>query len=387
MRRTIFIVVCFLLTACATNSLPPLKSEDLFRDQLFTTPAKPIRAEDAVEISEPMLAFARSKLHHASGHVDNADRRMVLINSLYSKGELRLEYYSDVTRTAAEAFGAKSGNCLSLVLLTAAFAKELKLPFHYQVVVGATDWNQSDNFFMAIGHVNIVLDELPREFELTTWTASPVIVDFLTSDKAATLQTQIIEENTVLAMYLNNRAVENLIQGKANDAYWFAKAAVQQDAGFYNSYITLALIYRTIHRPELSEMVLERISKYDPDDANVLTDQILVLKDLGRDDEAKELAQRLTGLDQLRPWSYYFQAQTEYNAGHFENAKRLYEKEIARNPEHHEFEHGLALAYLKLNDPKNAVIHLQRAIDLCSTIRPRDLYVLELQKIKTTGSL
>jgi Tfp pilus assembly protein PilF len=387
MTRCIIISVCLLLAACATNSLPPPKPVDLFQDQLFKPLAKPIRAEDALKMSEPMRDFARTKMHHSSGHVDNKDRRTVLIDSLYTKGKLQLEYYSDVTRTASEAFDMKSGNCLSLVLLTAAFAKELKLPFHYQVVVGATDWNQSDNFFMAIGHVNIVLEELPSEFELRTWTAEPIIVDFLTPEKAALLDTEAIEENTVLAMFLNNRAVENLMQGKVNEAYWFAKAALQQDRKFYNADLSLAIIYRTIHHPELSEMVLEQMAQYNPNDANLLMDQMLVLKDLGRNAEAKAIGERLAILDQNRPWSYYFQAQTEFNAGHFDNAKRLYEKEIKRDPEHHEFEHGLALVYLKLNDPKNAVIHLARAIQLCTTIHPRDLYEMELEKIKTTGSL
>ena len=387
MRRCIIIFICLLLTACESTPLLPLKSGDLFQDQLFTAPRKPIHAEDALALSDSMRDFARTNLRHNLGHVDNKDIRMVLINALYHKGGLRLEYYSDQTRTAAEAFDFKSGNCLSLVLLTAAFAKELNLTYHYQVVIGATDWNQSDNFFLSIGHVNIVLDDIPSEFELKTWTAGPVVIDFLTPEKAAMLQTQTIEENTVLAMYLNNRAVETLMQGKVNEAYWFAKAALQEDTRFYNAYLSLAIIYRTVHHPELAEMVLERVAEYDPNDANLLTDQELVLKDLGRDAEAKDVAQRLAILEQDKPWGLYFRAQTEFKAGHYDNAKRLYQQEIKRDPEHHEFEYGLALTYLKLKDTQNAVIHLERAIELCTTTHPRDLYQLELDRIKSAGSL
>jgi tetratricopeptide (TPR) repeat protein len=387
MRRIVLILVCFFLTACATAPLPPIKAGDIFQDQLFTPPAQAIHAEDALAISEPMRDFAMFKLGSNMGHVDSKDRRMELVDALYHKGGLMLEYYSDQTRTAAEAFDAKSGNCLSLVLLTAAFAKELRLPYHYQVVVGATDWSQSDNFFMAIGHVNIVLDELAPEFERRTWNANAIIIDFLTPEKAAMLKTEEVEENTVLAMYLNNRAVENLMQGKVNVAYWWAKAALQEDTRFYNAYLTLAIIYRTVHHPELAEMVLEKVAEYDQNDANLLTDQELVLKDLGRDAEAKDVAQRLAILEQDKPWSLYFRAQTEFNAGHYDNAKRLYQQEIKRDPEHHEFEYGLALTYLKLKDTQNAVIHLERAIELCTTTHPRDLYQLELDRIKSAGSL
>ena len=50
------------------------------------------------------------------------DRRRQLIDALY-RGDLRLEYDAATTRTAAEAFDARSGNCLALVLMTSAFAK------------------------------------------------------------------------------------------------------------------------------------------------------------------------------------------------------------------------------------------------------------------------
>jgi hypothetical protein len=38
-----------------------------------------------------------------------------------------IEYDSTVTRTAAQTYAARAGNCLSLVIMTAAFAEELGL--------------------------------------------------------------------------------------------------------------------------------------------------------------------------------------------------------------------------------------------------------------------
>ena len=48
-----------------------------------------------------------------------------------------------MTRNAAEAFDARSGNCLSLVIMTAAFAKELGLPVRYQNVFVDEAWSRS----------------------------------------------------------------------------------------------------------------------------------------------------------------------------------------------------------------------------------------------------
>ena len=61
---------------------------------------------------------------------------MALLEALYTQGELRLEYDARRTRTAAEAFDARMGNCLSLVIMTAAFATEMQLQVRFQDVLG-----------------------------------------------------------------------------------------------------------------------------------------------------------------------------------------------------------------------------------------------------------
>jgi len=383
MKIGIQLLVCFCLSACSTTHVDKLIDNGLLHDDLFAAASVAVRADDALQMTDAMRDFARTKVPQPLGHVNNKDVRTALVEALYTKGQLRLEYASEVTRTAGEAFDVKSGNCLSLVLLTAAMARELKIPYHYQSVLNATDWSQSDQFFMSIGHVNIVLESVPDLYELKIWSAQPVIIDFLTPDKAASLDTQTIDESTILAMFLNNRAVESLLQGKIDDAYWWVRASLQQDSQFLNAYITLGVIYRTIHHPELAEQVLAQASQRYPDNASVITNHILVLKDLGRASEALALQQRLAVLDQQRPWSYYFDAQTEFNAGHYANAKHLYETEIARNPDHHEMEYGLAQAELKLHDTPGAILHLQRAIALCRTRQLRELYEAELRRLAT----
>jgi len=382
MKLILLLFFCSIIAACSTPKRGPLNADGLAVDALFAAPQKPIQAHDALKISEPMRDFAHSKIPHFTAHVNIKDTRRALVEALYTQGQLHLEYYSEETRNASEAFAAKSGNCLSLVLLTAAMAKELKIPYHFQMVVNTTDWSQSDKIFMSIGHVNIVLENISNELEFKTWVSDAMVVDFLTPDKAAMLETEQIDENTILAMYLNNRAVETLLQGNVNDAYWYIRESLRQDERFINAYLTLGVIYRAIHRPDLAEVVLERIAQYFPDNTSLLNDQILILKDLGRDAETVELEQRLAKLDQDRPWSYFFEAQSEFATGRYEHARRLYEKEIARDPAHHEFEYGLAMVYMKLKDSANAIIHLQKAIELCASKPLRQLYLADLEHIK-----
>ena len=108
----------------------------LWHDTLFNPPFATINPGDALALTEPMRNYARSKLSHRKTRVNSADRRTALIEALYTKGDLRLDYDAVQTLTAGQAFEAGRGNCLSLVLLTAAMARELGLPYRFQQVIG-----------------------------------------------------------------------------------------------------------------------------------------------------------------------------------------------------------------------------------------------------------
>ena len=122
--------------ACATR---PEQHADarFFSDAKFAAPAERIRAEDVFALSPAMKRYLE---HDIADKLRRGGRQQGLVDALYSKGELRLEYDSAMTRNAAQAFEARSGNCLSLVIMTAAFAKELGLAVNYQSLYTDETW-------------------------------------------------------------------------------------------------------------------------------------------------------------------------------------------------------------------------------------------------------
>src|SRR3546814_9694850 len=66
---------------------------------------------------------------------------------------------SAFTRNAAEAFAAHTGNCMSLVVLTAAMADELGLDVQFQEVLGDPTMSRNGDLLFYNGHVNVVLRE------------------------------------------------------------------------------------------------------------------------------------------------------------------------------------------------------------------------------------
>jgi tetratricopeptide (TPR) repeat protein len=367
-----------LLAGCATPPpMPPAAA--LFHDQLFDAASVPIDPAAALAVSPAMRGYLDARF--ANRARATTDRRKQLIDALYG-GDLKLEYDAAVTRTAAEAFDARSGNCLALVMMTAAFAKQLGLSVRYQAVIGEEAWDRSDALFIAIGHVNLLLEDRHEPVGFIKSTSSAMVVDFLAQRDAHRLVTREISESAAVAMYLNNRAVESLAQGQVDNAYWWAREAIRVDPELLSGYLTLGVVYRARHRPELAEQVLGRVAEREPDNLHVLSNRILVLRDLGRDAEAQTLAQRLAALDPNPPFSYFDRGMAAFREGRYEAARRLFAKEVERAPYHHEFEYWLALSYLQLNDLERAKLHLTRAMQVSTTRTNHERYAAKLDRLK-----
>src|SRR5262244_19819 len=153
MNKRVVLLASVLLAACATQT--PLPSvEPLLHDELFAAPSEHISGSDVFAPSEEMKHFLHVEI---VAPLRNIGARQALVNALYNKNQLKLEYDSEITRNAAEAFAARSGNCLSLVIMTAALAKELGLPVQFQRVFVDESVSRVDGTYFYVGHVNLNL--------------------------------------------------------------------------------------------------------------------------------------------------------------------------------------------------------------------------------------
>src|SRR5881396_2589033 len=201
--------LCILLAACAHTPVaqPPAQ---LFSDQLFAAPSERIRADDVFALSDEMKRYLETEM---AGRLLNKGLQKGLIDALYSKNQLRLEYDAAITRNASQAFEARSGNCLSLVIMTAAFAKALGLSVEYQGAFIEPSWSRVGGMYFLSGHVNLTLGGRStgaRSSELLT-------VDFLPPEQLRVLRTRVIAEATIVAMYMNNRAAELRVRGRSEE--------------------------------------------------------------------------------------------------------------------------------------------------------------------------
>lgn len=381
--RCLCAFVLYATLAGCSALAPPQAPPAVFHDERFRPPAAPIAPAAIFAVDDAMRAY----LHHEIAAArKGADPRRALFEALYRRDRLQLDYDAAITRTAAETFAARAGNCLSLAIMTAALARELGLAVTFQLVDVDERWSRNGTLYFSSNHVNLALER--RSIggnginHYSTTAGAPLVVDFMPAPEEARIKAQPLAERTVVAMYFNNRAAELLAAGHVDDAYWAARQAIHADPGFLTAYNTLGVVYR--HHGDVAAAItvlryaLERAS----DNTTYLSNLAQTLELGGHAQEAALLRARLQLLAPYPPFHFFNQGQQAMAQADYRRARSLFERELARMPDNHELHYWLALALLGLQEPRAAERHLQLAIAYSTSRDTHDLYAAKRARLR-----
>ncbi len=290
MRRGWLALVCLWLGACAApQAVVPVLPPPLADERFGVAPRLP-DAEALFALSAQMRDFAATQLRGRHMQTTSA---LALVDALYNSEKLQLRYDdSGPTRSAAEAFADRRGNCLSLVLMTAAFAKALDLQVDYRQVhaAGSDAWRSSGALLVHDEHVNIVLAPSRVSARRVAGRDEALVIDFLPQQQAAELRSRSLDERTLVAMYYNNRAAETLADASTPAAlalaYWWSRAAVLQAPGWAPALNTLGVVHQRAGLPALAEAAWAAALVIDGANIAALSNLEQALQTAGRSAEA-----------------------------------------------------------------------------------------------------
>ncbi|MFM2066783.1 MAG: hypothetical protein RLZZ584_1692 [Pseudomonadota bacterium] len=379
------IVVTMLCTACAgvLGGCAPLQRlpdpQPLLADAAFDTHGVEVDASQVLAMSPAMERYLRVDIARELRQLGPRDG---LIRALYTSGQLRLDYDATYTRNAAEAFEARSGNCLSLVVMTAALARHLGLPVTFQLVSTEEVWTRSGDLVLDNAHINISLARHAAESRHRIDTASSVVIDFLPQAALEHQRAHQVDEASVIAMFMNNRAAEALALGRLDVAYAWSRAALLHAPHFIGSYATLGVIYTRRGLRAQAEAVYRHVLAHDGRHVVAMSNLARLLAQQGRDEEAALWTRRLVQLEPRAPFQDFMLGRQAYSAGDYARARSLFVRELERSPGYHEVHFWLAVTDYALGDVGAARMQLELAVQASHTSGERALYAGKLARLR-----
>jgi Flp pilus assembly protein TadD len=377
MTRVLVVLTLALLSGCST--VQPVAGDQFFADAAFADHRVRHDPADLFKLTSEMRGYAANEV---APSVRTRGPQRGLVDALYSTAHLQLTYEALTTRTAAEAFEARSGNCLSLVIMTSAFAKEMGLEVRYQQVHTEDMWVRDDDLVQLVGHVNL---SLGRGQSMVHRASSPVewlTVDFIPLDDAQHLRSRVIGETRVIAMYYNNKAAEALSAGRTGEAYWWAKAAVETDRAYPGALVTLGVVMHRQGLLDKAELASRAALRLDPENPPALHNLALILQVSGRIDEAAATSRLLKNVQPDNPIETYKSGLIAFQRGDYPRARDAFRNALRRAPEDQEFHFMLGMSYLKLGETASALEHLQRAQALAPNSARKRAYAAKIARIE-----
>ena len=385
MKRIACTLFLILLSGCATTAVDQSsiaqRARALFNDAAFTPPAEKVDATQIFAVSDAMRRYLQVDI---APQLQSMGYLRGLIDALYSKQHLKIDYDAELTRTAAQTFDARVGNCLSLVIMTAALSKQLGLRVYYQRVAVEETWTRAGGLYFASGHVNITLGRVQSELRMGHRDDSLLTIDFYPQAVTRRALTWSLEESTIVAMYFNNRAAEALAKGDINQAYWWTREAILADASFVNSYNTLGVVYRRRGDLLAAEAALMLASAIDASNLHVMSNLAIVLNEQGRLDEALALNQKIDRLRPEPPFHFFNAGMAALERGELHSARSLFAKEVERAPYSGEFHYWLGVAHARLGEVARARAHLALALEYSATRKEHAIYAAKLDFLQAS---
>ena len=117
----------------------------------------------------------------------------------------------------------------------------------------------------------------------------------------------------------------------------------------------------------------------------LLSNLAQALDRLGRGSEARLLRSRLLALQPEPPFHFFNLGRLAMQQGDYQGAARLFQREIARDPDYHEFHFWLAKAHAQLGQWPQAGRQLELAMQSSTLRGDQALYAGKLQRLRAAG--
>jgi len=381
-----FILFCLpLLLSCQSNKnlhvnqIPPPKN--LYLDEKFI-PIYPIDIETEQQIfqlDDDMRAMVQAKLVN---NLSAQDKALVLLEHLFNEENIALRYEGNANVIATDAYHSKTANCMSLTIMAYALAKEAGMNVNFQEVDVPEYWVRNGQYSLLTGHVNLLVREKDDITRRIVWGEKRTQIDFDPFVARKKFPSHVINKNTLVAMFYNNKGAAALVNKNYPLAYQYLKKATLTDNTFVSSWGNLGILYKLSGHYDTAEKAYMHAINLKEDSLSSLGNLALLLKKQGRLSEALPIENYIHRIRVSNPYYHALLANEAFYRQSYQQAIQHYKKAIQLNDEQHEFYFGLAKTYYKQGKLILSKKAMKKAVVLTRAQHTKKLYIAKLNFLK-----
>ena len=356
----IALVATNLVLGCA--AVPPTSAARTITPEMLLE-ARPIVGESAA-ISLPdteVLALDSQMLVFLDRFVDaeQADHAKLhqLLYVIIDEGSFGLEY-DNHTRTAAETFRLRRGNCLSFTNMFVAMARQVGIDARFQEVDIPPDWTVEGGAFVMNRHVNVLV-----QLKL----AGEHLVDFNIGDFRTSYDRRQVHDRRALAHYYNNMGVERMHAGESVEALLYFRKAIDNDHFFSPPWGNLGILYRRNGSLAYAEAAYFQALDADSGDSVAMSNLAALYEQQGDAERAARFRRRVDAHRMRNPYYRYRLGREAFLAANYEAAIRHLKYAVRRKKNEDSFYFLLGLSYLRIGDTNTAKWWLVQAQEVSAT--------------------
>jgi Flp pilus assembly protein TadD len=309
--------------------------------------AVPPEQDDPLRVSEEMKEYLKANIDHGVGSLQQVS---MLVRLVFQQNSLHFPYVPE-TRTAAETFSKRGGNCVSFTFLFLAMARHLGLDARFREVDIVPIWSKVGSVISVSRHANAVVYIDGQAY----------VVDLF--PRVSPLQTggRIVSDERALAHFLSNRGVDHLGAGRQETAIEYFQRAMNLDPTAAFVWANMGAALSISGRLEDGEKAYLRALKLDPSELVAMSNLAALYERLGRERDAKNYQARVRKFKLRNPYYHYGLGMQSYEAGEFREAVDHFRSALKLKPVEHNFYLALARTYAKLGQMDKASSNLKLA--------------------------
>jgi Flp pilus assembly protein TadD len=334
-----------------------------------------IANDEVMALNDDMRAFLEE---HVARRAGNSIKLRQLSDAVFDKEKFGLGY-EETTRTAAETFAARRGNCLSFTFMFVVLARGVGLDASFQEVEIPREWSFVGDTSILNRHINIFVD-----FDVGVYPAK--VVDFDIADFNADYDMTIISDHRALAHFFNNLGAQSLHRGDTTAAFLaFRRAIAENDASFAPAWDSLGTLYARSGLDDHAEAAFLQALAIDKSDLTAMNNLTILYDRRGKPELAQRYRNKVVKHRHRNPYYRFQLARMAYHVEDYDQAIDHLKYAVRRHKDDDRFYALLGLVYFGMGMEEKSRQWMARAEKYVHRESMKRIYSGKIDRLKAAS--